>query len=187
MEKLAVTGSPGVGKSTVCHCFQELGVPTFSADVICHELLAHDSAVRKQLLDAFGDAILTEGQVDRAKLGNLVFPDQQRIHTLEKILHTPILREVEQILKENKQMGAPLIVGEIPLLFEAGWASLFDHVLLVTAAHPWRVQENMGLQKQRMWPETDKRALADFRIANDGSLDQLQQAVEKLFNQIKPR
>lgn len=185
LKKLAITGSPGVGKSTICQLFQGLGVPTFSTDVMSHEILAHDENVRKELLLAFGSGIVTDGQIDRDKLGSLVFQDSSQLRILESILHPAIRRKVVQILDEEEKIGTSFIVGEVPLLFEAGWDVLFDTVVFVSAPQSWNDNDPMGLRRKRMWPEAAKRVLADFWIFNSGSIAELKDTVIKLWNQIK--
>lgn len=154
-----------------------------SSDEVVHRLYARDD-VRAAVAERFGSDVLDAGgEVDRATLGPRAFAQDGGIAFLEGLLHPRVAGERRRWMAErrSRHAGAPVLVCEVPLLFEAGLAGEFDAVLVVTAAEDVRrarVAERGGGQDfdaraARQWPEERKVAAADEVYVNDGDLDAL--------------
>lgn len=188
---LGLTGSVGMGKSTVAGMFEDLGVPVFDADAAVHRLEGPGGALVNQIETAFPGATGPNG-VDRRKLGALVFDDPDALARLEAIVHPAVRAARREFLLEHA--GARLVVLDIPLLFEKGGAEEVDAVLVVSA--PSEVQRQRVLSRPgmtparfadilaRQLPDAEKRARADYVIDTGLSLAETRaevwQLVEKL-------
>lgn len=173
-KKMAVTGQPGSGKSTVCGFLAESGAEVISSDQIAHQLLDPHTECGKQVIALFGKEIVDNGKFDREKIAEVVFSNPAGLEKLEKIIHPRVLEEIEKRFQKTK---AALFVVEIPLLFELGWEKFFDQTLLV-------VSNRKAAFMERLWrflPTETKREKADIIIENNGSLDELKKQVFKLL------
>ena len=171
MKVLGLTGSIGMGKSTVAAMFEEAGVPVFDADAAVHELQGPGGALVETIEAAFPGTTGARG-VDRAKLGAQVLGDAEALTRLEAIVHPAVAAMRQRFLDENRD--EPLIVFDIPLLFEKGGGAGLDAVAVVSA--PAEVQRARVLARPGMTPEkferilalqmpdAEKRARADFVI-----------------------
>ncbi len=184
---LGLTGSIGMGKSTVAAMFEEEGVPVFDADAVVHRLQGPGGALLPAIEEAFPGTAGPEG-VNRAALGAEVFGNQEALARLEAIVHPAVAAEREAFLVENA--GEPLVVFDIPLLFEKGSADLVDGIAVVSA--PGEVQRERVLARQGMTesrfeeilglqlPDAEKRARADFIINTGSSLEETRSTVTEL-------
>jgi dephospho-CoA kinase len=154
-----------------------------SSDEIVHELLRNDPEVKAAVVDRFGEEVLGEdGEIDRGKVGKVVFSDRGALLWLEQLLHP---RVVARYLGWREELGAlpdppAVCVTEVPLLYEVGAESRFDKVVVVTASPDVRVSRRIGPlrdREQRLVPEEEKLKRADFVYVNDGSLADLDQFV----------
>lgn len=171
---LGITGSIGMGKSTVAAQFASLGAKLCSADAIVHDLLAHDREVIAQVHAAFPEAVHA-GAVNRAALGTLVFASDEKRNALERILHPCVVAAENRFIKEQRKLGAACVVLDIPLLFETGAEARCDKAVVVTAPfiiQYLRVMRRPGMSAakfrailSRQMPDKEKRARADFVIA----------------------
>lgn len=181
---VGLTGSIGMGKSTVAGMLRELGVPVFDADAAVHELQGPDGALLGAIEAAFPGTTGPDG-VDRQKLGAAVFGDREELARLEGIVHPAVAAMREAFLRENAQ--APLIVFDIPLLYEKGGHEGLDAVAVVsapTALQRERVLSRPGMTAEKFErilalqvPDAEKRARADFVIDTGGALDETRQQV----------
>lgn len=149
---LGLTGSIGMGKSLVARCFKRMGAAVFDADKEVHKLFAERGGeVREKVKKKFPEAV-EQGEINRKKLGDIVFSDQKKLDLLEAIIH-PKIREAEIafIMNCNRQRRR-LIVLDIPLLFESG-AEQLCHYVVVVSANPIiqriRVEKGRGVKKER--------------------------------------
>lgn len=188
---IAVTGGIGTGKSQVCRIFSEKGIPVFSADQLGHKALKN-KAVISSLIKLFGNSIMEDDKVDRQKLSELVFEDKKKVTHLNSIVHPYIIKELKMLLANP---AAPLVVYEIPLLFEVDLEKLFD-IIIVVSSHidirKARVAKRSGLSSKRFEEIADKqfpqelaREKADFVIKNNDSLADLEKKVVFVLNCIK--
>ncbi len=195
MLKVAVTGGIGSGKSAVGEILEELGAVIVDADELARTVIERGNSGYDQVLAAFGDEILTSGEIDRAKLAGLVFSDPELRKKLEGIIH-PLVREAAEEIMKSAPSGS-VVVNEIPLLFETNGAKRFDFVIAVQTPMELRI-ERLSQRGMKLY-EIEKRiavqasdqeraSIADVIVVNDGSLDQLRSKVEELwFTQLQPK
>jgi dephospho-CoA kinase len=172
---LGLTGSIGMGKSTAAAMLRRLGVPLFDADAAVHRLLAPGGAAVAAVAVTFPGARSEEGAIDRLRLGQHVFGDAEALRRLEGILH-PLVRQAEQrFIARARGRREPLVVLDIPLLFESGGVARCDFVLVVSAParlQRERVMRRPGMSESRFagilraqMPDREKRRRADFVVA----------------------
>ena len=180
---VAITGGIGAGKSTMLRAFARHGAAVISSDEIVHELLRSDPEVKAAVLERFGESVLGEnGEIDRGKVGKVVFSDRPALRWLEQLLHP---RVVARYLGWREDLGAlpdppAVCVTEVPLLYEVGGESRFDKIVVVTASPEARVSRRIGPlreREQRLVPEEEKLKRADFVYVNDGSFAELDEFV----------
>jgi dephospho-CoA kinase len=188
---LGLTGSIGMGKSAVAAMFQGLGVPVFDADAAVHELQGSGGALLPAIEAKFPGTTGPQG-VDRPKLGAAVFGDPQALKRLEAIVHPAVGAMRAAFLNANRD--CPLLVFDVPLLFEKGGAANADAVVVVSA--PPEVQRARVLARPGMTPDKfekilklqvpdhEKRARADYVIDTGTSLAETRHAVQRLVHQL---
>ena len=163
--------------------FARHGAAVISSDEIVHELLREDPEVRGAILERFGEDVLGEdGEIDRAKVGKVVFADRPALLWLEQLLHPRVVARYLGWREELAELPHPpaVCVTEVPLLYEVGGESRFDKVVVVTASPAVRVARRIGPlreREQRLVPEEEKVKRADFVYVNDGTLGELDQFV----------
>jgi dephospho-CoA kinase len=172
---LGLTGSIGMGKSTAARTLRRLGVPLFDADAVVHRLLGPDGGAVAPVEAAFPGVRSAEGGIDRRQLGQLVFGDQPALHRLEGILHPMVRRAERRFVAQARARREPLVVLDIPLLFETGSVERCDYVLVVSAParlQRERVMRRPGMSESRFAdilgaqiPDREKRRRADFVVA----------------------
>jgi dephospho-CoA kinase len=171
---LGLTGSVGMGKSTALAMFRRLGVPVHDSDAAVHRLLAPHGAAVAAVATAFPEALAADGGIDRAGLGRRVFADRAALQRLERILHPLVRQRQARFLKLACSRRVPLVVLDIPLLFETGGDRRCDRVIVVSAP-AWvqraRVMARPGMTDARFrailakqMPDAEKRRRADFVV-----------------------
>lgn len=194
---VGVTGGIASGKSLLVREWVRRGARAIDLDRIGWEVLTRP-AVRDALAAAFGRGILVEGdRVDRKRLAERAFADPASTSRLNAIVHPPILEEAARRIDDERRSGfAGVLVVEASLIMEAGRTGLFDYVVLVTSEVETRLARlaanGMGREEglarmRRQWTDDEKRPLADFIVANDGSLEDLARAAEDLWATISAR
>jgi len=170
---LGLTGSIGMGKSTAADNFRHRGVPVHDADKAVHELLAEDGEAAPRIKDLFPDAV-KKGTLDRELIAKRVFGDAEALARIEEILHPMVRRRERAFLGRAARQGRPLVVLDVPLLFETGGEVRCDAVVTVSA--PNFIQEQRVLKRQgmtrerfesilaRQMPDVEKRRRADFVV-----------------------
>lgn len=190
---VGLTGGIGAGKSTALAMFAELGALTFSADRVVHELYQSEPC-RTALAAHFGRDVLTsEGLVDRRRLARLVQGRTEELRWLERLTH-PLVRERLQSFVEQAPSGS-VVVCEVPLLFEAGYESLFDLVVSVEASPEVRRQRSVHDFGPELFGELEalqsstarRTAGSDLVFVNDGSEAELRAFVEGVYQQAHDR
>jgi dephospho-CoA kinase len=190
---LGLTGSIGMGKSTVATMLRELGAPVFDADAAVHVLQGPGGALLPDIEAAF-PGTTGPGGVDRPRLGAAVFGDRDKLARLEAIVHPAVNALRETFLRENADR--PLIVFDIPLLYEKGGPRGLDAVAVVSApaeaqrarvlARPGMTEEKFEQILKLQVPDAEKRARADFVIDTGTSLEATRAAVERLVGALVP-
>jgi dephospho-CoA kinase len=195
MLKVALTGGIGSGKSLVGEYLEELGAVVIDSDELARSVIERGSPGYEEVLAVFGDEILSEGEIDRKKLAARVFSDEPARKQLEAIIH-PRVRETAEKLTRNLGADA-IVVNQIPLLFETDGAKRFDYVITVECAEGIRVErlKDRGMKEyeiskrmQAQASDEQRASIADFVLKNEGSIDQLQREVQKMWeSQLLPR
>ena len=178
MIRLGLTGSIGMGKSTVAQMFAEAGVPVFDADAVVHRLQGPGGRLVERIEAAFSDTTGSEG-VNRTALGEAVLGDPARLRQLEALVHPAVAEERAAFLAQHAD--TPLVVLDIPLLFETGGEAAVDKIAVVSApaavqrarvlARPGMTEARFGAILARQMPDEEKRRGADFIISTDGSFE----------------
>ena len=195
MLRVALTGGIGSGKSLVGEILEELGALVIDSDQLAREVIERGSPGYEEVVTAFGDSILSEGQIDRSKLAAVVFKESDLRKKLESIIH-PLVREAAEKLARKLPSGA-ILINQIPLLVESDGAKRFDYVVTVSADEEIR-RERLRLRglkdyeiTQRMAAQVsdlEREKIANYIIRNNGSIDELTRAVEELMaNELLPR
>jgi len=174
---VGVIGAIGAGKSTVARRLQELGGELIDGDAVGHQVLK-EAPIKKQVINAFGAGMIgDDGEVDRKKLGAVLFRDPASLATLERIMH-PRMKEIfaERIAAAQRDPNVKLVVFDAAILLEAGWGDMMDHVLYVDAdrasreervkARGWSPAE-LARREAAQWPAERKKAQADEVVNND--------------------
>jgi dephospho-CoA kinase len=187
MISLGLTGSIGMGKSTVAAMFAEQGVPVFDADAAVHRLQGPGGALVADIESCFPGTTGPAG-VNRWALAERVLGEPQALRRLESLVHPAVAREREAFLAAHR--AAQLVVLDIPLLFEAGGWNRVDKIAVVSApadvqrarvlARSGMTEEKLARILARQLPDEEKRARADFVIPTGGSLDQTRDSVRRI-------
>jgi dephospho-CoA kinase len=185
---LGLTGSIGMGKSTTASLFADRGVPVFDADAAVHALYAGPLA---QAVEAAFPGTTADGRVDRAALGRWVAGDPDALARLEAIVHPAVRAEERRFLQRAAVTGTPLVVLDIPLLFETGREADVDAVVVVSApaevqrervlARPGMTVERFEGLLARQVPDAEKRRRADVVIDTGAGLEAAARAVEAVI------
>ena len=144
MLKIGITGSIGAGKSTVAGIFKVLGVPVFDADATAKSILNSDPQLCEQVIAAFGSETYKNGLLDRKYLATLVFNNPDQLAKLNALVHPATINAANAWAKHCEEQGAPYIVKEAALLFEAGTNVGLDFIIGVTAPEDLRLARVMA-------------------------------------------
>ena len=193
--KVGLTGGIGAGKSTVADLFSKRGAVVIRSDELARQVIEPETPGQKQVISRFGIEILNDkGSIDRAKLAQIVFKDDDALKDLENIVHPLVRERTNQLISE--QTSETIIINEIPLLLEKNMESLFDFLVIVISSEKNRLERLLqrGVSedqaKARMAKQVDdqaRKAAADFLIVNDGNLDQLDADVQKIWQTLQER
>ena len=188
MIKIALTGSIGMGKSTVAKMFEAAGVPVFDADAVVRALQAPGGGLVEKIGEVFPGCVRS-GTLDRECLAAIVLSDRDKLATLEGIVHPAVRDAREHFISDHSR--APALVFEIPLLFETGGESEFDKVVVVSAPpdiQRGRVLERAGMSAAkldsilaRQTPDVEKRARADFVVDTGTDLSTTESQVRDIL------
>jgi len=191
MLKVALTGGIGSGKSTVADFLDELGAYVIDSDQLARDVVERGTPGYEAVLAAFGDGILTDGEIDRAKLAEIVFKDA----ALESIIH-PLVRDAAEKMVKSLPADA-VVINQIPLLVETDGAKRFDFVITVSADEDIRRRRliERGMKEYEITKrlaaqvnDAAREAIANSIIRNNGSIDELRQVVEELWRlELLPR
>ena len=193
MLKIGITGGIGCGKSQVCHLLEEKGIPIVHADLVAREMMDTDEAIISQIKKILGEAAyLPNGKLDRKRVAEIIFNDEHAKQQINQIVHPQVIEYQKQELEKLEQSGKYGFAGvEAALIFEARAEKQFDVIVVVAASKATvinRLMKRDGLSKQEIlkriesqMPLSEKIKRADFVIYNDGSLDELNHEVNRLF------
>ena len=189
---IGLTGGIGTGKSEVARILSELGAVIINADQVGHQAYTPQTETWREVVKAFGEDILqANGEIDRRKLGGIVFADPEQLTRLNQIMHPRLARLVAARIEELRRQPIPAIVVEAAILFEANWEPLVEEVWTIEAPESTVIQR---LQARNGWdaneirkrvnaqlPSSERSARADVVLENSGDLDRLERQVKSLW------
>ena len=189
---IGLTGSIGTGKSEAARQLEALGASIISADEVGHEAYTPNTEAWEQVIAAFGDDILQDdGDIDRRKLGAIVFSDPSQLEKLNQIMHPRMARMVSDKIGVLRDQGVNVVVVEAALLFEAGWDTLVEEVWVTDSPEHiviGRLKERNGLSeaeaKKRINSQmgrVERIERSDFVINNSGDMADLGNAIKELW------
>lgn len=191
MRILGLTGSIGMGKSTTAKLFMEAGVPVYDADAAVHKIYEGEAA---PAVEAAFPGTTTGGKVDRAKLSARVVKDPAAIKQLEQIVHPMLGASRQKFLQAAEQSGAPVVVMDIPLLYETGGEKRVDAVVVVSTspeaqrerimARGTMTSEALDAILARQLPDAEKRKRADFVVDTSHGLDPVRTAIRDILAEV---
>jgi dephospho-CoA kinase len=198
MLKAAVTGGIGTGKSVILAELAQCGARVVDADALVHEAMRAGLPATADIGRRFGDHVIgPDGAVDRARLGAIVFEDDQARRDLEAILHPVVYRAIQAWMRAQEASGAQVAVAEIPLLYETGHEGDFDCVIVTacdaaeqvrrTVARSGGTEADARRRIAAQWPLADKVRRADFVIRTDGSLESTREAARDVWEALHRR
>ena len=185
---VALTGGIGSGKSTVGQIFGDLGAIVTDSDQLARDVVERGTTGFDQIIAAFGDEVLKNGDLNRAALADLVFKDPAKRKQLEQITHPLIRKAFAKIVESAK--GDSIVVNQIPLLVESNHDYKFDHVITVSASEAVRIERllkrgmNLTQIQQRLQAQSNdaqREKISDSIIRNDGSQTDLLSEIEKVW------
>jgi len=185
---VALTGGIGSGKSTVGQIFEDLGAVVTDSDQLARNVVERGTTGCDQIVVAFGDEVLKNGDLDRAALAEVIFKDPSKRTQLEQITH-PLIRRAFAEIVESAQNDS-IVINQIPLLVESKHEYKFDHVITVSATEEVRIQRllmrgmNLTQIKQRIGAQStdaQREAISDTVISNDKDHSELLVEVEKVW------
>ena len=185
---LGLTGSIGMGKSTTAKLFAEAGVPVYDADAAVHQLYEGEAA---PLIEAAFPGTTAGGKVDRAKLSERVVHDPAAMRQLESIVHPMLGASRQKFFADAEAAGAPLVVVDVPLLFETGGEKRVDAVVVVSTspevqrervlARGTMDEEKFNSILARQMPDAEKRKRADFVVDTSHGLDPVRARIRDIL------
>ena len=190
---LGLTGGIGTGKSTVANMLKEKGIPVVDTDLISREVIEYPEIIEKIKLEISNEVFDFNNKLDRKKMSEIVFENQEKLKKLNKIMHPEILKkmwdEVEELKKNHK-----IIVVDVPLLFEINMEKEVDKILLIYASKEIqlkRIMERDGRTREEavkiissQMPLYKKREKSDYIIQNNDSLENLEKKLEKILEKL---
>ena len=176
MLKIALVGNIASGKSTVEKILEEKGFKVYDTDKIAHEILANSNEIIKEF-----------GTNDRKEIAKIVFSNNKKLKLLESIIHPRVKKELEEIFNSNER----IVFVSVPQLFEAGFETMFDKIIYITADKSIRLERLIkrnnftteeAQRRIEAQNESEKATKSDFVLENNGSIDELNFKIEKVLN-----
>ncbi len=195
MKVIGLTGGIGSGKSTVSKCLAELGAVILDADKVGHEAFKPGTEAWREVVATFGRQVLTpSGEINRKKLGEIVFSQPESLSRLNQIMHPRMYDMMKAQIEEYRRQGVDAVVLEAAILLETNWASLVDEVWVTVTPEAMvldRVKKQRGLAEEetlariRSQLSSEERVKhADVVINNDGDLDEVKAKVRELWEKL---
>jgi dephospho-CoA kinase len=193
MRIIGLTGSIAMGKTHTARIFAEEGIPVFDADAVVHALYRPGwKAV--DIVRSLSPQVVVGNDVDRMRLSAEIMEDEGLLKRLEAAIHPLVREEQAQFVKRERRKNTPLVVVDVPLLFETGREHEFDSIVVVSAppeiqrqralARPGMTPKKLDLILSRQMPDREKRARADFVVDTGGSDELARSQVKRIVNQL---
>lgn len=198
MLKVGLTGSIAVGKSFVCDCFRELGCHVMDADEVARKVVQRGTEGLKRIVREFGSDVLdTDGELDRKRLGSIVFADEEKRKLLNSIVHPLVIEEQDRWLDECRCVDPDgIAIVDAALMIEAGSYRRFDKIIVVwcePAIQLARLMTRDALSEaeankriESQMPQEDKKRFADHLIDTSSGFENTRRQVVELFTQLHP-
>lgn len=198
MIKIGLTGGFGSGKSLVSNIYRQAQIPIIDADEIARFVVEQNSPSLKQIQEIFGDKILEkDGTLNRLRLAEIVFKNNEAREKLNKIIHPAILKHMNLEFSKHERAGDALVIVDAPLLFETGLDKKMDLNIVVwtpediclsrLVQYRGFTEEEARLRMEAQIPIEEKREKADYIIDNAGSVEETREQSLALLNEIKKR
>lgn len=192
MVVVGLTGSVGTGKSTVAGFFKDLGAYLIDWDELARHAVRPNTKAWREIVLRFGEDLLNgDSTINRRKLAEIVFSDQDKLHELNRIVHPEVYKEDERITNEISSLDCDaVVVKDIPLLYEVSPPVSLDKIVVVAASEQTQLRrlEERGMSRQEaekrirsQLPIEQKAKSADFVINNDGPLGETKKQVEAIY------
>ena len=192
---VGLTGGIGAGKSTVANMFAQLGALTIDADQLARQAIEKGSPGFNEVISTFGEEILSDGEIDRQRLGSIVFKDSSKRKELESIIHPRVQEALAQKIKSLSP--GDILIYEIPLLVETGAAGKFDYIITVESDIENRLDRlfERGLEEDEAQrriaaqaSQAERESVADYVVVNDGERADLFADVARVWEgELQPR
>jgi dephospho-CoA kinase len=188
---VALTGGIGSGKSAAGDFFEDLGAVVVDADQLARDVIERGTDGFDELVATFGDEILTNGVLDRSKLGSIVFANPAELKKLEEIIHPRVSEAFAEIIEESPSDS--VVIYQIPILVETAGRERFDYVITVETSLETRIQrlKERGMKGYEIEArikaqasDADRAKIADAVFNNDGDLDQLLRQAENIYEDV---
>jgi dephospho-CoA kinase len=193
---IGLTGSIGMGKSETARMFRQEGIPVYDADAAVHALMRRGGAAVAPVEAAF-PGVVKDGAIDRPSLGKRVFGKPEELRKLERIIHPLVGRAQRRFLQQAQRRAEPMVVLDIPLLFETGGDRYVDYSVVVSAparlqrqrvlARPGMTEERLAQVLAQQVPDAEKRKRADFIVPSGLGKAVARQAVRRIIRTLKGR
>ncbi|WP_367865899.1 dephospho-CoA kinase [Pedobacter sp. WC2423] len=188
MIKIGITGGIGSGKTTVCHIFEQLGIPVFYADTVAKEIMVTDPVLREGMMNTFGiESYELSGKLNNKHIAQIVFNNKTELEKLNALVHPAVFRAFES-WQQTIPADVPYNLKEAALLFESGSYQMCDHSILVTASKAVKIKrvmerdsvtsEQVEARMDKQLSDEEKKKMADFLITNDESQSVILQVLE---------
>lgn len=184
--KIGLTGGIAAGKSEALQAFERLGAATLSSDAVVHELLEGEP-LRGRLVERWGADVAGDGEINRARIGEIVFADPEQLTWLEAQIHPLVQQRTAEWLTSLPE-GTEVAVVEVPLLFEVGSEKVFDATIAIVTADGLRRERAAARghalvdeREARQLTQMEKAERADYMVENDGTVEDLERALSALL------
>lgn len=192
---LGLTGGIASGKSTADEFFKKKKIPIIDSDLIAHRIMEIGQNGYKAVVDYFGTDILNDDQtINRRKLGGIVFNDKAKLKKLNELTHPLVHQEIKQQMAQYRANQEKLVVIDVPLLFESGFESLCNGVLVISITPELQIERlmkrNAFTKKEAVarisnqMPLSEKEKRATYVVANTGTIDDLEKKLSDLLQEI---
>lgn len=193
---IGLTGGIATGKSTADKFFERKGIPIIDTDQIAHHIYDPGKIAWKEIKDEFGEQVVNFDQtINRQVLGKIVFSDPDKMQKLNHITHPQVLIEVKNKITEFEKVDTPIVVLDVPLLYESGYENLCDQVIVITLPEKLQIKRlikrnNLNYEDalkriNSQMPLAQKAKLADYVVDNSGSVNDLDEQLSEVLKKIK--
>ncbi|MFN3506854.1 MAG: dephospho-CoA kinase [Allorhizobium sp.] len=189
---IGLTGSIGMGKTTTAALFAEEGVPVNDADQVVHDLYRGEAVA--PIAELFPDAVI-DGVVDRRRLSENLAKNPAKFGELEAIVHPLVRQREKEFLRQQRDLGQPVALLDIPLLFETGAENRVDKIVVVSCGpdvqrqrvldRPGMSEEKFNLIISRQMPDAEKRSRADYVIDTGHGIDKAREQVKTILEELR--